>query len=179
MASPPPAAGRAGRWANALSALGAAGGWLFGIAVLVTCYEVVARYVFNQPTTWAHVTATTLCAVAFAFGGAYAQARNEHMRVTSLVERLRPSLRRASEWLAAVCGVIYLAGLGWGTFNEAREAAWRFEFDVANVERWVPEPLPGPPGWPLPALIKVSLFIGTVLFLLVVLVQALRRRSSA
>lgn len=161
-------------------ALGGAGAWLFAAAMAITVYEVVSRYLFDRPTTWAHVSATALCAVAFALGGAYAQARSEHMRVTSLTERLSAGARRACELLAAACGAIYLAGLGWGTWVETRSAVWRFEFDINNVERWVPEPLPGPPGWPLPAIIKAMLFAGAVLFVLVVLTQAVRhlRRQS-
>ena len=163
---------------RAVDALGNGAAWLFAATVAITAYEVIARYAFGSPTSWAHATATALCAIAFALGGAYAQRRNEHMRVTSLVDRLSSGRKALCRWVAVICGVIYLAGLAWGTWNSAVEAVWRFEFDANNVEHWVPEPLPGPPGWPLPALIKATLFAGTVLFLAVLIARSFRRDTD-
>lgn len=167
--------------AGALSRSVQAGGrllaWLFFVAFAITVYEVVMRYVLASPTSWVHETTTTLCAIAFAYGGAYAMVRDEHMRVSSLTDRLPRGLRSASHWLGLVCGIVYLAGLGWGTLLQAHESVWRFE--DADGTTWAPEPMPGPPGWPLPALVKAALAAGTVLFLVVALAQAAQRLRAA
>lgn len=173
---PAPAAppGRLDRFALAQGNLLA---WLFVAAAAITVWEVLMRYVLNAPTTWVHVTTTTLCAVGFCAGGPYAMARDEHVRITSVYDRFPAGLRRGCDLLALACGALYLAGLGYAAVLQAWEASWRFE-----GVRWVPEPVPGPPHWPLPAILRVALALGVLLFLLMVLqrlVRLLRRRGPA
>lgn len=161
-----------GALARAVLASGHAGAWLFFATFLIGVFEVVARYAFSAPTTWAHVTSTALCVTAFALGGAYAMAQDAHMRVTVVSDRLSPSWQRAAALLSLTCGAIYLAGLGWGLAIEARQSLWRFDgMDGA----WTPEETPGPPHWPLPAFAKTVLLLGAVLFLLAVIDSARRR----
>jgi C4-dicarboxylate transporter, DctQ subunit len=162
---------------RAAQAIGEKTSALFLVGFVISAYEVVARYGFGAPTTWVHVTTTTLCGIAFALGGAAVMARGEHIRITVLTDRAGPGVRRAAELLAMVCGLIYLSGLGYAAVQEAVQSVWRFE-----AGHWAPEPLPGPPGWPLPALLRVMLAVGTLLFLGVVLQQSwrlLRRGTSA
>lgn len=147
-------------------ALGQAAGWLFVAAAAVTVWEVGSRYLFGAPTTWAHATTTALCAVGFALGGAYAFARNEHIRITVLIDRVPPGLRTALEVLALLLGAIYLAGLGHAAWNQAEVSLWRFQNGA-----WTPELTPGPPNWPLPAIVRASLAAGTLLFLVLVVLR--------
>jgi C4-dicarboxylate transporter, DctQ subunit len=151
---------------RAIRGVGAAASVLFAAAAAITVYEVVARYVFNAPTTWANELTTTVCAIAFALGGAYCMVRGEHIRIATLLDAMSPSKRRASELVALACGLVYLAGLGYAAVREAIDSVWRFEGD-----RWAPEPTPGPPNWPLPALTRVMLAVGVALFLVAVLRQ--------
>ncbi|MEO6566944.1 MAG: TRAP transporter small permease [Casimicrobiaceae bacterium] len=150
-----------GPLAASILALGSGAAWLFVVAAGITVWEVMMRYVFGAPTTWAHVLTTALCAVGFALGGAYSMVRDEHIRITSMVDHFTPRLRFACELLAVACGVIYLAALSYAATLQAWEAVWHFE-----GLRWRPESVPGPPYWPLPALTRVALAVGAVLFLL-------------
>ena len=155
-------------------AIGRAAAWLFVAAAVVTVYEVGSRYLFGAPTSWAHETTTALCAAGFALGGAYAFARNEHIRITVLLDRVPAPVRTALEALALVIGAIYLAGLGYAAWNQAADSVWRFQGGA-----WAPELTPGPPNWPLPALVRSALLAGTVLFLALVVLRLaalLRRR---
>jgi TRAP-type C4-dicarboxylate transport system permease small subunit len=140
--------------------LGRAAAFVFVAAAAVTVYEVGARYLFSAPTNWAHETTTTLCAVGFALGGAYAFARNEHIRITALVDRWRPGPRRVMEIVGLLLGVVYLGGLGYAAWGQAAEAVWRFD-----MNGWAPELTPGPPNWPLPAIVRAALAFGALLFL--------------
>jgi TRAP-type C4-dicarboxylate transport system permease small subunit len=144
--------------------------WLFLIAVLLSAYEVAARYLLNAPSNWIHATTTALCAVAFAAGGAYCMVRREHIRVTILTDRLRPNGRRIIEIISLVVGLFYLAGLSYGLWIDAAGSFWRFD----HQGRWIPELTPGPPNLPLPTLIKAALLIGAVAFALVAAVQLMR-----
>ena len=141
-------------------AAGRIAAWLFVIAVVITVYEVGARYLFHAPTNWVHETTTTLCAVGFALGGAYAFARDEHIRISVISDRAPPAIRTALEVFALLLGVIYLAGLAYAAWGQAEESVWRFD-----ATGWTPELTPGPPNWPLPAIVRVALAAGTVLFL--------------
>ncbi len=164
-----------GLLARGLATLGQWTAWLFVIAMVMSGYEVLMRYVFDRPTTWVHVTATTLCAIGFSLGGAYCMVRGEHIRITSVTQHFGLPLRRACELLGIACGLIYLGGLSYAAVLQAWEAVWRFE-----GPHWRPEPVPGPPHWPLPALMRVALAVGALLFLLALLrhlVRVLRRQA--
>lgn len=54
-----------------------------GIAVL--CFEVVARYGFSQPTTWAHGYTQRIFGSYFVLVGAYTLIKREHVRVDILL----------------------------------------------------------------------------------------------
>ncbi len=145
--------------------LGRAGAWLFLAAIAVTLWEVAARYLLNAPTSWAHALSACLCGIAFALGGAFAEAREEHVRIGAFYDRFRPALRRRVDTLGLLLGAFYLAGLGYGLSDQAIDAAWRFDWEG----RWTPELTPGPPNWPLPTALRLALLFGTALFLLLVL----------
>jgi TRAP-type mannitol/chloroaromatic compound transport system permease small subunit len=149
------------RWAVAA---GKAFSWLFIIAILLSAYEVVMRYVFGAPSSWALPTTTTICQIGFALGGAWCMVRGEHIRITFVPDQLSPAKRWWVELVALATGVFYLGGLLYAVYLDARAAIWKFGFDGA----WAPEKTPGPPNWPLPSIGKAGLVLGTALFLAVV-----------
>jgi TRAP-type C4-dicarboxylate transport system permease small subunit len=95
--------------------------WLFAISGVITPYEVVMRYVFNRPTIWVHDLTVAVSAICFIFGGAYALARREHIRITTVHDLLPPGLRRLVDILADVAITVFLGALGWA----AAAQAWR------------------------------------------------------
>lgn len=58
------------------------------IAVFVYYYEVIARYVFNSPTNWAHESMFLMFGMQYLLSGAYAYRDEAHVRVDVLYERL-------------------------------------------------------------------------------------------
>jgi C4-dicarboxylate transporter, DctQ subunit len=151
-------------------AFGRAAAWAFAAIVLLMVYEVVARYGFDSPTIWAHEASVALASFAFIFGGAYCMAEGTHMRIGFLTDR-RPRLRRLSWWLTVAAGTVYLSGLAWGAFRQADRAIFRFALDGS----WNPERSGSTLNSALPAYLKGLLFVGAVLFLLVLLRQAFRK----
>ena len=61
--------------------IGALASWLVIAMVIVILYEVIARYVFNAPTTWAFSSMRFIGGAAIVLGWAYAQLHNAHIRV--------------------------------------------------------------------------------------------------
>lgn len=155
--------------------LGRTTAWCFAAIVVIMVYEVVARYAFNAPTTWAHETSILLASFGFVFGGAFCMAEGTHMRITLLVEK-RPGLARFSDALSLVAGIIYLSGLTYAAWRMAERAVWRFSLSGA----WDPERSGSTLNSPLPSYLKALLFVGCALFLLIVLrhAVALFRQAS-
>ena len=62
------------------SAIGKTYGWCIVILTFTTSYEVFARYIFLAPTDWAFDASYMLYGTLFMMAGAYALARNAHVR---------------------------------------------------------------------------------------------------
>ena len=147
--------------------LGRTTAWCFAVIVVIMVYEVIARYAFNAPTTWAHETSILLASFGFIFGGAFCMAEGTHMRITLLVEK-RPQLARFSDAISLTAGIIYLGGLTFAAWRMAERAVWRFSLNGS----WDPERSGSTLNSPLPAYLKALLFMGCALFLLLALKQA-------
>jgi TRAP-type mannitol/chloroaromatic compound transport system permease small subunit len=61
--------------------IGALSSWLVIVLILIILFEVIARYVFNSPTTWAFSTMQMIGGAIIVLGWAYAQLHNSHIRV--------------------------------------------------------------------------------------------------
>lgn len=76
---------------------------LVAIMGLIVCFEVVSRYVFNSPTTWAAEYAAYLLAALVFIAAAGAQHNGDHVRMDIVLNRLpdggRRLLTQASGWV--------------------------------------------------------------------------------
>ncbi len=83
---------------------------------MATAYEVVARYAFNSPTTWATELSTYALIATIFFGASYAQMTGAHVRVDILLSSLGPVARdaivKAGSWVALIV-VIVIAWQSW------------------------------------------------------------------
>ncbi len=68
-------------FADQLSAwFGKSFAWLVMLMTLGMTYEVVVRYIFNNPTPWAYELSFIMYGALFMVGGAYTLSRNGHVR---------------------------------------------------------------------------------------------------
>jgi len=58
------------------------------VVVLIVCWEIVARYVFNAPTTWASEAMVMLSGVMYVLAGGYAQLAKRHVRIDIVYGKL-------------------------------------------------------------------------------------------
>ncbi|MDA0924670.1 MAG: TRAP transporter small permease subunit, partial [Proteobacteria bacterium] len=65
--------------------IGKAVSLLIWAGIVVLCYEVVARYIFGQPTLWAHGYTQRIFGAYFVLVGAYTLIRADHVRVDLLL----------------------------------------------------------------------------------------------
>lgn len=133
--------------------LGVALSWIFAAVVVITVYEVIARYAFHAPTSWAQELTMLVSAVAFAFGGAYVQAHDGHIRITVFTERLRGGALRAVDAFGRLLGVVFLLGIVVGGWRDAWEALSDWQTTQSAFDS------------PMPAIVKPSVIVASVLML--------------
>jgi TRAP-type C4-dicarboxylate transport system permease small subunit len=137
---------------------------LFLVAVVISFYEVVLRYVFNAPTIWVHELTVLLSAACFIVSGLYTLERREHIRVTVLHERFPPPVRKAIDALSTLLALTFLCAIVYGGWNSAWEAlsGWHSTRTAFNS--------------PTPALLKPLLVVTAALMVVQILVH-LRPRA--
>jgi TRAP-type mannitol/chloroaromatic compound transport system permease small subunit len=123
--------------------------WLLVPLLAVVGWEVLSRYAFDAPTTWAYETIYMLYAAMFMLGAAYALRTGAHVRTDFFSEKWAPRTRAAIDAVAYVVlffpGMVlfFVAGL------EATFHAWAINERSADTS-WFP------PLWPLKALVPAS-----------------------
>lgn len=108
-----------GRLHDALTRLSSYGGTAaLGVIVVAYCYEVVARYIFNAPTTWAdEAVSYSLCIGVFLLMP-QVTAKGGHVAVTLLVDMAPPKLARFMIWATLFLGFLVCAISAWMSLDE-------------------------------------------------------------
>lgn len=123
------------------------------IAVFVYYYEVVARYVFNSPTNWAHESMFLMFGMQYLLAGGYVMRNNGHVRVDVFYSRFSARKKALVDIATSVFFFIFaltLAWTGWTFFMDS------FEVKEVSFTEW------GIQYWP----VKFALPLGAVLLLL-------------
>lgn len=129
--------------------VGKAFAWLILVLTLGISYEVLVRYAFRAPTTWAFDFSYINYGAMFLMAGAYALSRNGHVRADVVYRLWKPRTQAMMDLLLyflfffpAVAAWIYA---GW--------AYARFSIQFREVSIFSPA---GIPVFPLKALIPVT-----------------------
>ncbi len=81
------------------------------IAVFVYYYEVIARYVFNSPTNWAHEGMFLMFGMQYLISGAYAMLTESHVRVDIFYAPLSPRRKAIVDLLTSIFFYIFAGTL--------------------------------------------------------------------
>lgn len=128
--------------------------WLFLVAAVLSCYEVLVDWLFRAPTIWVHDSAIMLCAACFLLGGAYALERGDHIRITVVYELMSERWRRRCDVFTTLLTLVYLGALSFFTGRQAFDSIMRVE---RSGRAW---------DFPMPMVIRTLLFLGAALLLL-------------
>lgn len=105
------------------------GGWIFAagifIAMLILIQEIVLRYVFNNPTAWAHETTVFLCGAAFVYGGLFCAARDEHIRVVLIYDAIPDRARRVLDIVISLVCALAAGFFAYAAILMVQKAAFR------------------------------------------------------
>ncbi len=135
--------------------------FLIWAGIVVLCFEVVARYVFQQPTLWAHGYTQRIFGAYFVLVGAYTLLRQDHVRVDLLLNVATPRWRAFLDLLNFGFLLLWGIVLSYEAFWFF-EDSWRFnEVDDSALRH---------PMWP----VKLAMFVGVAAITLQGLVEAVR-----
>ncbi|PJE28906.1 TRAP-type C4-dicarboxylate transport system, small permease component [Pseudooceanicola antarcticus] len=165
-----PEAGRLGWLMEKVSAVFAIG-IILAMAILVL--EVVSRYFFGAPTTWAHETSTFLSAITFIFGGLLCVVRNSHIRVVLLYDLFRGRALKALNAVISLVCTISTGFFAWAAWRTVEKAIFRPSGDFyleTSGSAW---------NSPAPALIKIFLFLVLIVMSLQFLILAFNYMRAA
>jgi len=135
---------------------GAVGEWVAYwslLAVGVYYYEVIARYVFNSPTNWAHESMFLMFGMQYLLAGGYTLREGAHVRVDVLYTHLSKRAKAAVDVVTSVFFFIFVFTLiwtGWTFFSDS------FKVSEVSFTEWAVQ------YWP----IKAAIPLGGLLLLL-------------
>lgn len=92
------------------------------IAVLITVYEVVMRYLFKSPTQWVFETSVLLVGTAMLYGGAYCLSNDGHIRVTIIIDMLPKKIRQFIDSIVYLLTLLFILSLCYAAFFMTKKA---------------------------------------------------------
>jgi len=108
------------------------------LAVFVYYYEVLARYVFNSPTNWAHESMFLMFGMQYLIAGAYAYREDAHVRVDVIYALLPDRGKALCDLLTSVFFFIFAGTLLWTGWIFAADAVqvWEVSFTEWAIQYW-------------------------------------------
>jgi len=131
------------------------------VMIGLTAGEVICRFAFNAPTNWVYETTTQMFGVYGLIGGGYVLLIKAHIRADVLWSRLSLRGRAIADLATCGFGLLFLSVVLWFTTKKAWYATLIREHSLTPF---------GPPIYP----IKICLVIAVFLFLLQLVVKAIR-----
>lgn len=129
--------------------------WLTTVLVLLVCFDVIVRYIFNDTAAWIMELEWHLFALIFLLGAGYALKHDRHVRVDLFYTKFS---KREKAWVNLIGGLVFL--IPWCLI------VIKFSFDFALESYYDNETSPDPGGLPARYLIKFAITTGISLLLL-------------
>jgi TRAP-type mannitol/chloroaromatic compound transport system permease small subunit len=131
------------------------------IAVFVYYYEVLARYVFNSPTNWAHESMFLLFGMQYLLAGGFALREDSHVRVDVVYANFSEHARAIIDLVTSLFFFIFAVALLVTGVIFARDAVevWEVSFTEWGIQYWP---------------VKISIAVGAALLILQGLAKVIR-----
>ena len=79
------------------------------VMVVLTTYQVIARYIFNAPSTWSEELVGYLFGWSTMLGATIVSGERGHMNIPVVIDRFNPTMRKAFNIFAEVIAFIFSA----------------------------------------------------------------------
>jgi TRAP-type mannitol/chloroaromatic compound transport system permease small subunit len=108
------------------------------IAVFVYYYEVLARYVFNSPTNWAHESMFLMFGMQYLISGGFAYREDAHVRVDVIYVHFSQRARAVIDILTSLFFFLFSGALLWTGWTFMRDAVgvWEVSFTEWAIQYW-------------------------------------------
>jgi TRAP-type mannitol/chloroaromatic compound transport system permease small subunit len=113
--------------------------------MVITSTEVIGRYVFNTPTTWAWPLNRQVFGVFILVAGAFTMFKGEHIRIEILYDHFPPKLKLIARGIALACfglfmGVLVWQGswMGWNSLMMREKLAGAFRMPLYPFKILIP-----------------------------------------
>ena len=124
--------------------------YLIPVMMLILVYEVVLRYIFNEPTRWAHELTLYMFGSYFMLLGGYALYSRAHITMDLLYNRWSPRTKATADVFTYLFFFFFIGFLLWLSGDWALAAVLRLEH---SRSAW------GPPVWPFKLILPLSAFL--------------------
>jgi TRAP-type C4-dicarboxylate transport system permease small subunit len=111
--------------------------------LLITLFNIMGRYLFGQPLSWAEEVATYLFVWLAMIGAALALKTRQHFMIAYVIERLKG---RGGDWarigvaglIVLACAVVFINGMiymswGWNAVTPATEISRAIPYSAVAV----------------------------------------------
>ena len=135
--------------------VGRAAAWLTTLLMLLVCFDVVVRYLFNETQAWIMELEWHLFGLIFLLGAGYAFRHDRHVRVDLFYAKFSP---KDKALVNLIGGILFL--IPWTA------VLIYVSFEYATIAYKIGEGSPDPGGLPARYIIKYAITFGmTLLFL--------------
>ncbi|KKL77798.1 hypothetical protein LCGC14_2031290 [marine sediment metagenome] len=123
------------------------------IAVFVNYYEVLARYVFNSPTNWAHEGMFLMFGMQYVLAAGFVNREDAHVRVEVLYQYFPARFKGLTNLFTSIFFFIFIVALLWTSWVFAGDSikVWEVSFTEWAIQYWP---------------VKVMMIVGAILLLL-------------
>lgn len=120
-------------------------GYIFYAGIVILLYEVVARYFFDSPTTWAQGMTERIFGTYFVIAGAYCALHKAHIRVDIIYNKVSHSAQAIldivdSLFLLLVASVLLVWGVkfAWTSVINLENSLPPFEVPIYPLKLMIP-----------------------------------------
>jgi TRAP-type mannitol/chloroaromatic compound transport system permease small subunit len=124
--------------------------WMVPAMIFVILWEVIARYFFRAPTSWAHEGSTMLYGAFCFLAGAYTQRFRAHVRSDAIYRFFPARVQGVFDVITGFLSIAFLALLLYMATEFAKRSWDAREF--SNLSTWAP------PLYPFKSMIPLATF---------------------
>lgn len=116
-------------------------GWLFFFIGVALTYDVIARFVFHAPTSWAADVSTIMQIWVVFAGMAYVLKERNLIRITAFIRLASPLWRKVAEAFSLLVIIFFSALMAWHSLDIVLESIEQGRRAATMIETptWVPE----------------------------------------
>lgn len=118
---------------------------LIFLMMVITTVEVVGRYVFNHPTSWAWPLNRQLFGVFILFAGIYTMSKEDHIKVEIFYDHFSPKMKKIARWIAMATFLCFMIALvlqgsrmGWNSLIVREKLTGAFPIPLYPLKLLIP-----------------------------------------